>query len=152
MEKSSAIWQVLFRLSVSECLPYPPRTPVQDLRAARAGGHIAVHCSIEGISTNNVMEMRRRESARLAGGVEALEGQGRAREAKTGVDERDEREGSRERLHLGEGISVDRTSWQQKDRGARGSRSMRGSIGVAVPEDYREDTSKRRDPETTHFL
>ncbi len=42
------------------------------------------------------------ESAGLAGGVETLEDQGRAREAEAGVDRRDERQGGWEQLHLGE--------------------------------------------------
>ena len=71
----------------------------------RAGGplpDIAFHGDVEGVTADNVVDVGRWQGTGLTGRIETLEGQGRAGEAKTSLDEREEREARGERrLHLG---------------------------------------------------
>jgi len=72
---------------------------------ARSAGsplaYITVHGDVEGIAADDVMHVSRGERARLAGGIQTLERQGRAREAEAGVDRgAEEHRGCGEQLHV----------------------------------------------------
>ena len=54
---------------------------------------ISAHGGVEGISTNDMVKMGRRDRARLDDGVESLDSQRRASEAQTCLGRGDEREG-----------------------------------------------------------
>lgn len=68
--------------------------------AISSSAHVAGHSYVEGISTNDVMNMRRRALARLTGGIEALKGESWAWETKAGLDKRSQRRNGVENLHL----------------------------------------------------
>jgi hypothetical protein len=61
-------------------------------RGARGAlANITFHCSIEGVSTDDVVKMSGWAGAWLAGRIKALKGQRRAWEAKASLNNRDER-------------------------------------------------------------
>jgi hypothetical protein len=71
--------------------------------AGCAGGpltDVTFHGGVEGVAADDVVDMGGRNSARLNDGVEALDRQGRAGEAETGLNRRDQREGCCECLHV----------------------------------------------------
>jgi hypothetical protein len=75
--------------------------------ASSSFADIAGHSCVEGIATNNVMNVSGRECAWLGSRIKALESQRGAWETKPSLDRGDEREGCGERLHLRTGCGVD---------------------------------------------
>lgn len=69
--------------------------------AGSSSANIAGHSNIEGIPTDDVMDVGGGVRARFAGGIKALNRQGRAWKAKTGLDKRSKRDDSWKHLHLG---------------------------------------------------
>lgn len=61
--------------------------------AGGSGTDITRHRRVERVAADNVVDVGRRRHARLHDGVETLDGQGRAREAESGLDGRNERQG-----------------------------------------------------------
>jgi len=68
------------------------------LRNVRCG----VHGRVEAISSDDLVQMGRRDDAGLDDGVEALDAQSRASKAEVGFRWRDERKSDSEPLHVGE--------------------------------------------------
>lgn len=75
-------------------------------RASRAASSVAdvtignVHGCVESISTDDLVQMGRRDLARLDEGVETLDADSRASESEGGLGRRGESQGQRKPLHL----------------------------------------------------
>lgn len=68
--------------------------------AGASFANVTRHGGVEGISSDNVMDMSRRGLARLNNWINTLDSERGASKAKTGLNWRDERNCDRERLHL----------------------------------------------------
>lgn len=94
------------------------------------GGDIAGHCGVEGISTDDVVNVGGRELAGLSSGVKTLSGQGRAWESKSGSDDGNKGE-ERRHLHLGGRLQPSCTGVEQR-RGDFERADQQGNVGMGA--------------------